>query len=280
MSDDLAEANRRTTELEVRLEVHDFKFISYQKYRKELDKQALRQIHKDTLCESSSYESESSSQKYTAKLISDLENIENMYISAKQKIAQLEQERSEYLARIQTLESAAASAPNQHEKRMGLKIEDNCPDDENEKRKAGLPLSNHVMTRMQLLETENINYNQLMSNLKEKLETTTDMMNKVVEKYERDTCLLNRKNESLEEKITALQIEIKAISGDMDATEKSKQYHILETNLDDYIAEISRLEERLRTKERIIARLRSKSVEKRLANVLSEDEANNLANQR
>jgi chromosome segregation ATPase len=66
---ELGAARRKAAEVELQLEVHDFKFSSYEDYPRQLEKQALEKIGEDVVSVASHDESEDTTQQYIRKLI-------------------------------------------------------------------------------------------------------------------------------------------------------------------------------------------------------------------
>ena len=257
LRDEMAQARRLIAELEMALEVHDFQLISYEKYRKILDKKALRKIDEDGLNQVPSQEIEESSPEYTAKLIEDLEALQKKFVSAKlenaDRVAQLQRERDKYREKVQSLEKCNSPA------------EIKGADTSNFECITSLPFS-YFRQRTQVLESENIQQSRLVSTLGWQVENLTTTLGEKEEKFERVNGIYHRKNLALQKKIDSLKIELRLMSDDLETSGKCQHYEMLEAYLDDYISEISRLEQRLRNKERIISRLRTNDVEGKLQN--------------
>ena len=71
----------------------------------------------------------------------------------------------------------------------------------------------------------------------------------------------NLEKQTLENKIVALEIEIGFTSGHVDDKTRTRRYHALEKNLDDYVTEIMGLEDQLNEKEKIISKLKDRHIE-------------------
>jgi hypothetical protein len=118
--------------------------------------------------------------------------------------------------------------------------------------------------RFEILEAANFKHSQITKTLKAELETARALSKKLAEKGEQEMTSLRLENGALINKISALEIEMGLSTGNIDGTIRSRRYKMLEKNLDDYIVEIMRFEDQLRMKDRIISRLSSLAVEKRL----------------
>jgi hypothetical protein len=272
---ELADARRKSEELEVQLEVHDFKFTSYQNYQKRIDKQALHKIGEDMMCEATSQESEDSTQQYVGKLVSDLDEMEKMYVQSKieaaDKFAELEQESTKDRVTILSFQRRLAANEKQ------TNSVDSCGDTAIASSTSASTTSGEsdsgfsmrrtlaiLKKRMELLEAANARYSQSTKTLKAELKNAHVSSEQRNESGEREMISLRLNNAALLNKISALEIEMGLSVGKIDNNTISKRYKMLEKSLDDYIVEIMRLEDELRMKKRVISRLSTESVEKRI----------------
>jgi len=252
LKEDLARANRRVSELEVKLEFHDFKFVSYENHLRE-EKVKF------------SSDPKSKSVAYTEKLVSDLEEIEKLYISAKQdfayKLKHLQQECSEYKAKCDFMGKARDThhlAPHQDSPQIS-KIEES--DD------VGVPKA-FMQRKIQLLETDLRAQSELSSCLHTQVEELTASLLNKDKKQKQEMLAVMRRKAALESKITAMQRQWKAGSGGV----LNKEFQSLEANMEELLSEISRLEARLRTKDRVISKLQEKLSEAKEAEAVPLEE--------
>lgn len=257
LTEDLEYLKRRNVELEVKLEFHDLNFISCEKQIHALENQVgpSTDDHDHDHVRSPSQESQEMSRHRATQIPFELEAIETLYLSTKldylDKVEKLQRERDECVMKLRSLELEASINNN-----VASFDGSDAP-------------SPSFRERMKVLHSENAEYSRLVSSLTWQIENLRESVSKKEDKFQHERGILSRKNQSLENKIAALQIELRSVAGVIDGTEKSRHYRMFEMKLDDYISEISRLEERLRTKDRIIYRLRTKAVDKRLATCTS-----------
>ena len=238
LKEDLARANRRVSELEVKLEFHDFKFVSYENHLRE-EKVKL------------SSDPKSKSVAYTEKLVSDLEEIEKLYISAKQdfayKLKHLQQECNEYKAKCDFM---GRTRETHH-----LESHQYPPQISNMEQSDDVGVPKVFMQRkIQLLETDLNAQSELTSCLHTQVEELTAALMNKEKKQKQEMHAVMRRKAALESKITAMQRQWKAGSGGV----LNKEFQSLEANLEELLSEISRLEARLRTKDRVISKLQEK----------------------
>lgn len=251
LKEDLARANRRAAELEVKLEFHDFKFASYENYlwNKNIEKNA------------SNTTSQSHGKSYTEKLVSDLEEIEQLYLSAKQdfaaKLENLQQERNEYKAKCSLMENAvlASHLACQHSNMISEGLE---------RADLGVPKA-FMQTKMDLLESELTEQSEILVSLQAQVEELTTKLRHETKKHKQEHHILERQKLALESKVAALRKELSVHFGTGQVVVcSSAEQSFFEDATDNLLAEVSRLEARIRTKDRIISKLRAQTVEKAL----------------
>ena len=237
LKEDLARANRRVSELEVKLEFHDFKFVSYENHFRE---------EKGNL--SSDPKSKSAGRSYSEKLVSDLQEIEKLYISAKQDFAEkaerLQRECNEYKAKYASMlrTREPPQLPPLQCPQQASDVEDSDDVD--------VPKT-FMQKKIKLLETELKSQSDLTSCLHSQVaDLTASLLNKE-KKQKQEMHAMRRSKAALESKVAAMKKQWKAGSGGV----LNQEFQSLETNMEELLSEISRLEARLRTKERIISKL-------------------------
>jgi hypothetical protein len=275
---DLADARRRGAQLEVRLEVNQFKYSSYEDFRRQLDREALNKIGDDVISET---ESQDESERYMQKLVADLDVMEKLYLQSKyeaaDQIVALEEECLEFQATIASLErrlganwkqddsfaSLGSTAPNNLNS-----LDDPLPSAastaaygcEGESASIVRPTADFLKKRMEVLEAENIEYYQKTEALKAELRNAREGTKQQNDRDTREMISLRLENEALIHRLAALEIEMGLASGKFDSRTRSRRYQMLEKNFDEYIVEIMSLEDQLRMKDRIISRLKSQTV--------------------
>jgi hypothetical protein len=237
LKDDLARAGRRVSELEVKLEFHDFKFVSYEKY----SSQAGRKNSSDT-------GGKRAGRSHADKLVSDLEEIERLYISAKSDFAKkskhLEQKCIDYQAKCLSLENALSST----------KLPPHAISDQlEESGELEIPIA-FMRKKMTLLESELQAHNLLTASLQTRLEEVTTSFNTKEKDQRKAIKELLRSKTSLENKVIALQNELNFGHEGV----QNADYAPLTEKMEEMSSEIARLEARLRTKDRIISKLKEK----------------------
>jgi hypothetical protein len=241
LKEDLARSNRKVSELEVKLEFHDFKFVSFEKgFRDDAGQRA-----------SGSQSSNRVGRSYTEKLVSDLEEIEKLYMSAKQdfaeKVDQLQQECNEYKAKCASMENTAMSSLVASQYPL-LEISD-----VDERDDFGVPKT-FMRKKIKLLETELKAQCELTSCLRTQVEDLATALWNKEKKQKQEMHAMMRNKLSLESKVAVLQRELRSGSGGS----QNAGFEFLEANMEKLLSEIARLEARLRTKERIISKLQEK----------------------
>eukprot|EP00934_Nitzschia_sp_Nitz4_P008829 Nitzschia sp. Nitz4//scaffold62_size106224//84775//86172//NITZ4_004368-RA/size106224-processed-gene-0.58-mRNA-1//-1//CDS//3329555892//8819//frame0 len=269
MTDDMSELRRRKTECEVQLEVNDCQFAL-------LEKSSTLQFHRthDTTEEADNSALLSANQQLQAELTKMEEKYKGAVLEGTQKSASLQDQCTRHRTRILELERTIAVLKEEFKYPDSLPCvpvhaapapksdgsEDDVPSD--------LPLS-FFKKRIQLLERENANYGQVALSLKWKLERMQEAMAKRERDTSREISTLRNRNVALEAKMSILETDQDPTIGNSD---KDSRYEVFEKILDDSISEITRLQERLRIKNRIIASLRSRVVDQRLEKVSTTSE--------
>jgi hypothetical protein len=125
--------------------------------------------------------------------------------------------------------------------------------------------------RIKLLESDNHKASIQITRLQQELERSRGMQNDLtVFTNENELSILRLEKDALGKKISALETEIGFTSGKIDDKTRTRRYRALEKNLNDYIAEIMSLEDRLKAKESIISSLKEKNLALKIkANKLS-----------
>jgi len=240
LTEDLTRATRRVSELEVLLEFHDFKFAWYEDHCSSSDQ------GKSTRNGGPHSENE--------KLVGDLEEIEKLYISAKQgfteKADQLQQECNMYKARHTSLENSRRRTGSPS---MVASFDGDDRDD------IDVPRT-FMQKKIQILETDLNAQNELTSNLQTQVDELTTSLRNKEKKHKQEIQALKRTEASLESKVLTLQSELQSASAGVTVY---TAFEPLESNMEGLLAEIARLEARLRTKERIIFKLQEKMSTKR-----------------
>ncbi|KAL3925678.1 MAG: hypothetical protein SGARI_005801, partial [Bacillariaceae sp.] len=115
--------------------------------------------------------------------------------------------------------------------------------------------------RIKILESDNEKASKQIQGLTQDLERSRGMQNDMtVFTNENELSILRLEKDALSKKISALETEIGFTSGKIDDKTRTRRYKALEKNLNDYIAEIMSLEDRLKAKENIISSLKEKNL--------------------
>ena len=266
LKSELKAVRRKASEVELQLEIHDFKFSAYEDYRRHIDKQALAKIGEALVSTESHDSSEDGDQYYIKKLINDLDEMEQLYVTSMidsaDKISTLEQECYEAREKMDSLERSLENHQNTNSHFVDNMVYNETL--ESVDRALATMDANKIgflNKRIQILEVANRKFSKDKKVSKAELESLKVLNEKMAGKAKQETTSLRLENGALINKLSALEIEMGLSTGNLDSTIRSKRYKMLEKNLDDYIVEIMRLEEQLRMKERIISRLSCQAVE-------------------
>jgi hypothetical protein len=292
---ELAEKERRVVELEVELETHEIKFMSHQKHADWIDEQTIDEmLKKDT----GKLGSGSLDQQYIRKLHSDLEEMEKRYVTEKilsaVRMASLEKENKVF-------ESSTISLKRRLKAYRNYEVGDDLFDSRKHihlevyrNRVLGNDLNDEIVTdispsssdsegpvsffrrcfdylkeRLGILELENIEYCQKIKELKATEGQAREKSQARRKRLENELSSLYLENEALILKNTALETDMSLASNQIHVSEWKQRYSRLESKIDEKTTDILSLEELLNIKDRIIAKLRSQTVDVRLGAVVS-----------
>jgi hypothetical protein len=301
---ELEQCNRRQASMELELEVHDFKYSIYDDYRRLMDKQRLDRRaandHDDNDDDDGSSDDgalEQSERNSHQQILSKLDQLEQLFEKAKaeatSRYATLYEEHRSALTKIFLLErKPTIDNPNDRLKDIGdegsekssgsvsstvasapvaeLLSFNNVKGDHNAdcSTAQAAPAATTVgllTERVKVLEADNLRLSLHVQGLREELQRTRAIQNDLtIFKDENEVNALRREKDVLINKIAALETEIGFTSGQIDDKTRTRRYRMLERNLNGYIAEIMSLEDKMRAKESVIARLKERDLTRRL----------------
>ena len=293
---ELEQRRTREARLELDLEVHDLKFSIYDDYRRLLDKQKLNgRDEEDEDDDIDGVASDMEKAKLNnqdvdyVSILSKLDQLENIYERAKtdtnsqyedalRKIALLEQKLESTEKQVNT--ATVAEKTNNvasDESTVGsvsstvatfpATDSNPVPNDSNSTDTSynSSPTLELLEKRIQILEADKLKSSLRIEGLREELEKTRAMHNDLtVFTNENELTILRLEKDALTKKISCLETEIGYTTGQIDDKTRTRRYRALEKNLNDYIAEIMSLEDKLKAKDSAISRLKERNLARRL----------------
>jgi len=294
---ELQQSKRAQTKLELDLEVHDLKFSICDDYHRLTDKRRLDSKNED---EDDNEEELARRDLEKARLnnqdteylsiLSKLDRLERVFEKSKSEITEqcssLNEEYKCALKTINLLESRA-KGDSDHQRRFDKKTQDDEVSDaagsvsstfatvpgtdlismygDSQSLPVGSSVEELLEKRVQILESDAMKSSLQLEGLREELEKARAVHNDLtIFTNENELHILRMEKDALFKRISALETEIGFTSGQIDDKTRTRRYRALERNLNEYIAEILSLEDRLKTKESIISRLKDIELSRRL----------------
>lgn len=132
--------------------------------------------------------------------------------------------------------------------------------------------------RITLLEAEKIRHSKYLQSLQEEVERLRAMQNDTTAfQSDQEVNKLRLERDALVNRIAALETEIGFTSGQIGDKTRTRRYRALEKNLNGYTVEIMSLEDKVRAKESVIAKLKERDLSRRLGSLDSADTMISLA---
>lgn len=270
---ELAGTLQRVVELEVELETHNIRLSSLQDQRCRMDQQALEGMFEGELGPD---ESTTNDRQYVQTLLVDLDGMERRYIQARVQgaahVRAIEEQMKVSEGQIIFLEKKLAS--------QGLSVRGGDRRNQivqtgavnNDVGSASSLSSDRASLRdetwkqeLHMLEVSNVEYSQKVEQLKDALNACKASADSQISKDRKELQRLSLENDALITKIAALEVDGSHGVGNCGDVERCRRYEHLEKRLDGNVIEILRLQNHLRTKDRINAALRTQTVRERLS---------------
>jgi hypothetical protein len=238
LSLDLQLSKKNESKLSLELEIHDLKYSMYDDYRRMMDRQRLNNIY-EKQGDEIEFENEFSLKSYDA--FSKLNHLDHLYekskLEAESRFSILQEEYNRIV-------SARFASPS--EKTRGTST----------------TLTLELLeNKIKILESENSKYSIDIKRKEEELDKAKSLRNNsTAERKENSSNIHNVEKQTLQNKIIALETEIGFTSGHIDDKTRTRRYRALEKNLNDYVAEIMGLEDKLKAKEKIISELKERKL--------------------
>lgn len=279
---ELEQGSKQRASLELELEVHDFKFSIYDDYRRLMDKQRLdRRDAAEGDDEYGSSDSDLGQSEWNSQqhILSKLERLEQLFEKSKTEAANryatlYEEHRSAltknfFLERQQPIDTLNGVGDIYDEMSATEYVffddaNEDSADCSTTESKPGTIVA-LLTKRIKILERDNLRLNLHTQGLREEIQRVRAMQNDLtIFKDENEVNALRLEKDTLINKITALETEIGFTSGEIDDKTRTRRYRMLEKNLNGYIAEIMSLEDKMRAKECVIAKLKERDLTRRL----------------
>ena len=253
-------SKKNEAKLELEVDIHDFKYSIYDDYRRLMDGQRLN--GKDD--KGGRIELEQSVLG-SGDILSKLDNLEQLYEKSKTEASSryfaLYEEYRSAISKVSLLERDGSKGKNPgpcNKTSLAPTIK-NPPDTI-----ADVESLELLKKRIKILESDNLNYTLDLSELRKELEKVNKLQNESNSKKDKDEFnALSLEKNALTNKIAALETEIGFTSGQIDDKTRTQRYRALEKSLNEYIAEIMGLEDKLQVKENIILRLKERDIAQR-----------------
>eukprot|EP00536_Pseudo-nitzschia_multiseries_P007737 jgi/Psemu1/324904/estExt_fgenesh1_pg.C_1840026 len=252
---ELQQSKRNEAKLELELEIHDVKYSMYDDYRRMMDRRRLDGKNDDD--DDIDWDSESSQFAQSCAAFSKLERLHKLHEKSKSdadsryKMLQAEYDRVVSESREQKEERPRDTNTT------GPSV---ATDADSTESAAMLSL---LEKRIKILESENQRY---LSDIQRKQAEVdgakSNRNNSARDKDENETKSQKLETQTLANKIVALETEIGFTSGQIDNRTRTSRYRALEKNLNEYVVEIMGLEEQLKSKEKIISRLKERELDR------------------
>lgn len=269
-------SRKNEAKLELEVDIHDFKYSIYDDYRRLMDTQRLN--GKDDKNDKEGRTELEQSVLSNGDIFSKLDNLEQLYEKSKTEASSryfaLYEEYKSAITKVFLLERDRSKGKNpsscnktSNTNSLAPTVK-NFPDTE-----ADVESLELLKKRIKILESDNLNYTLDLQVLRKELEKVNELQDESTSKKDKDEFnTLNLEKNALTNKIAALETEIGFTSGQIDDKTRTRRYRALEKSLNEYIAEIMSLEDKLKAKENIILRLK----ERDLAERFGSDKRNSL----
>jgi hypothetical protein len=251
-------SKKNEAKLELEVDIHDLKYSIYDDYRRLMDGQRLN--GKDDKGGRTELEQSALS---NGDIFSKLDNLEQLYEKSKTEASSryfaLYEEYKSAISKVFLLETDGSKGVNTFNTSSSAPTVKNLPDTE-----ADVESLELLKKRIKILEYDNLNYTLDLQELRKELEKVNKLQNESKSKKDKDEFnALSLENNALTNKIAALETEIGFTSGQIDDKTRTRRYRALEKSLNEYIAEIMGLEDKLKAKEDIILRLKERDIAQR-----------------
>lgn len=242
---------KNEAKLELDLEVHDLKYSIYDDYRRLMDIQRLNSKEVGIETEQPALRNDD--------FFSRLDHLEQVYEKSKtedsSRFSALYEEYKDAILKVSLLERERSKGRE--------KLVENIPDVDGSTKELSSDDSSSVLKllkkRIKVLESDNLKYTLNLQALRKELQKPKEF-NK---DRDESNALLNLEKNALMNKIAALETEIGFTSGQIDKKTRTRRYRTFENSLNEYIAEIMGLEDRLKAKENVILRLKERDLARR-----------------
>jgi hypothetical protein len=257
-------SKKNEAKLELEVDIHDFKYSIYDDYRRLMDGQRLN--GKDD--KSGRTELEQSALG-TGDILSKLDNLEQLYEKSKTEASSryfaLYEEYRSAISKVSLLERDGSKGKNPGPCNKTFNSSSLAPTIKTPPdTKADVESLELLKKRIRILESDNLNYILDLSELRKELEKVNKLQNEWNSEKDKDEFnALSLEKNALTNKIAALETEIGFTSGQIDDKTRTQRYRALEKSLNEYIAEIMGLEDKLQVKENIILRLKERDIAQR-----------------
>ena len=257
-------SKKNEAKLELEVDIHDFKYSIYDDYRRLMDGQRLN--GKDDKSGRTELEQ---SVLGSGDILSKLDNLEQLYEKSKTEASSryfaLYEEYRSAISKISLLERDGSKGKNPGPCDKTLNSSSLAPTIKYPPdTKADVESLELLKKRIKILESDNLNYILDLSELRKELEILNKLQNETNNKKDKDEFnALSLEKNALTNKIAALETEIGFTSGQIDDKTRTQRYRALEKSLNEYIAEIMGLEDKLQVKENIILRLKERDIAQR-----------------
>lgn len=257
-------SKKNEAKLELEVDIHDFKYSIYDDYRRLMDGQRLN--GKDDKRGRTELEQ---SALGSGDILSKLDNLEQLYEKSKTEASSryfaLYEEYRSAISKVSLLERDGSKGKNPGPCNKTFNTSSLAPTIKNPPdTKADVESLELLKKRIKILESDNLNYTLDLSELRKELEKVNKLQNESNSKKDKDEFnALSLEKNALTNKIAALETEIGFTSGQIDDKTRTQRYRALEKSLNEYIAEIMGLEDKLQVKENIILRLKERDIAQR-----------------
>mmetsp|Transcript_57227 Transcript_57227/g.66081 ORF Transcript_57227/g.66081 Transcript_57227/m.66081 type:complete len:618 (-) Transcript_57227:71-1924(-) len=245
-------SKKNEAKLELDLEVHDLKYSIYDDFRRLMDIQRLNSKDVGIKLEQPVLGNDD--------FFSRLDHLEQVYEKSKTE------DNSRFSALLEEYKSAILKVSLLEKERLKgrKKLVENIPDaDRSSIKELSSDDSSSVLKllkkRIKVLESDNLKYTLDLQGLRKELQKPKEFSK---DKNVSNALLYLEKN-ALTNKVAALETEIGFTFGQIDKKTRTRRYRTLEKSLNEYIAEIMGLEDRLKAKENIILRLKERDLARR-----------------
>mmetsp|Transcript_25728 Transcript_25728/g.56422 ORF Transcript_25728/g.56422 Transcript_25728/m.56422 type:complete len:640 (+) Transcript_25728:177-2096(+) len=248
---ELQQTKRNESKLNLELDIHDLKYSMYDEYRRMIDRRRLDGKIDDEGDEIEG-DLENSQFSKTCATFSKVDRLNQLYeksrTEAENRYSILQAEYDKVKSRFSELEGDKSRPISNGSSTVSEVVRAD---------QAGT--SSLLEKRIKILESENLNYlDDIQRKQKELDEAKLRQSNAEKKKYEVETH--NIETQTLSNKIVALETEIGFTSGNIDNRTRTSRYRALEKNLNEYVVEIMGLEDQLKSKEKVILKLKEKEL--------------------